>query len=183
MLIPKRCTSPTKAGLYFSNQNATHSYSSMATEVLIGLGANLGKREVSMAVAWELLGQVQGVRTLCLSRFYETAAVSLSSKSAQPMYLNAVGLLETELEPLELLRVMLHIEQRLGRVRTERWGPRTIDLDLLLFGDLALLTDTLTIPHPRMTERRFVLEPAAEIVPEMRHCTSGKTISQLLADL
>jgi len=68
-------------------------------------------------------------------------------------------------------------------VRTERWGPRTIDLDLLLYGELELHTDVLTIPHPRMAERRFVLEPATEIAPDMRHPTCDKTISQLLADL
>ena len=155
----------------------------MATEALIGLGANLGNREENLSRAWELLGQVEGVRTLCLSRFCETEAVTLTPDSVQPKYLNAVGLLETELEPLELLLVMLDIEQQLGRVRTKYWGPRTIDLDLLLFGNLELRTDTLTIPHPRMAERRFVLEPAAEIAPEMQHPTNGKTISQLLAEL
>ena len=155
----------------------------MPTEALIGLGTNLGDREGHLIGAWKLLGQVPGVRTLRLSRLYETKAVTLTPDLAQPMYLNAVGLIETELEPFELLRVMATIEQQLGRVRTERWGPRTIDLDLLLFGELELQTRTLTIPHPRMTERRFVLEPAAEIAPEMRHPTSGKTISQLLAEL
>jgi 2-amino-4-hydroxy-6-hydroxymethyldihydropteridine diphosphokinase len=155
----------------------------MSTEALIGLGANLGNREGNLTCAWELLGQVPGVRTLCLSRFYETEAVTLTPDSEQPMYLNAVGLLETELMPEILLRAMTSIEQQLGRVRTERWGSRTIDLDLLLFGELELQTDALTIPHPRMTERRFVLEPAAEVAPEMRHPTHGKTISQLLTEL
>ncbi|MCL2120050.1 MAG: 2-amino-4-hydroxy-6-hydroxymethyldihydropteridine diphosphokinase [Planctomycetaceae bacterium] len=155
----------------------------MTTKVLIGLGANLGDRAVNLTRAWELLGQLPGVRTLCLSRFDETEAVTLTADSAHPMYLNAAGLLETELQPQELFWAMTNIEYWLGRVRAEHWGPRTIDLDLLLFGDLELQTDRLTIPHPRMTERRFVLEPASEIAPEMRHPVSGKTISQLLAEL
>ena len=155
----------------------------MATQTLIGLGANLGDRAGHLVRAWELLGQVPGVRTLLLSRFYESEAVTLTPDLVQPKYLNAVGLLETELEPLTLFQAMATIEQQLGRMRNERWGPRTIDLDLLLFGELELHTDVLTIPHPRMTERVFVLEPAAEIAPEMQHSTSGKTIMQLLAEL
>ena len=155
----------------------------MATKALIGLGANLGDCADNLTCAWELLGNVSGVRTLRLSRFYETEAVTLSPDLAQPMYLNAVGLLETELEPLELLQAMTNIEQSLGRERTERWGPRTIDLDLLLFNGLEMHTDILTVPHPLIAKRRFVLEPAAEIAPEMRHPTSGKTISHLLAEI
>lgn len=152
-------------------------------ETLIGLGANLGNRESNLTRAWELLGQVPGVQTLRLSRFYETQAVTLASDLVQPMYLNAVGLLETELDPQEIFREMATIEQELGRVRGERWGSRTIDLDLLLYGELVLHTNILTIPHPQMTERRFVLEPAAEIVPDMLHPTRGKTVSQLLVEL
>ncbi|MCL2622642.1 MAG: 2-amino-4-hydroxy-6-hydroxymethyldihydropteridine diphosphokinase [Planctomycetaceae bacterium] len=152
----------------------------MSINALIGLGANLGDREGNLTCAWELLGQVPGVRTLRLSRFYETEAMTLSPGLVQPKYLNAVGLLATELDLCELFDVLTAIERQLGRVRTERWGPRTIDLDLLLFGDREWHTESLTVPHPRMTERRFVLEPAAEIVPEMRHPTVGKTIAQLL---
>ena len=155
----------------------------IAPNALIGLGANLGDRADHLIRAWKLLGNVPGIRTLRLSRFYETEAVTLSTDLVHPMYLNAVGLLETELEPLELFQAMTEIEQTLGRVRTERWGPRTIDLDLLLFGVLEICTDILTIPHPLMTERRFVLEPAAEIAPEMWHPTCAMTISQLLAEL
>jgi 2-amino-4-hydroxy-6-hydroxymethyldihydropteridine diphosphokinase len=155
----------------------------MAIEALIGLGANLGDREGNLTRAWELLGKVPNIRALCLSQFYETEAVTLSSDLVQLPYLNAAGLLETELEPLELLEAMTNIEQKLGRVRRERWGPRTIDLDLLLFGGLEMRSEILTIPHPLMVERRFVLEPAAEIASEMRHPTSGKTVLQLLAEL
>ena len=154
----------------------------MTTQALIGLGANLGDRQANLARAWELLGETPDVRTLRISRFHETEAVTLSPEVEQPPYLNAVGLLETELEPLILLRAMLAIEQKLGRVRTERWGPRTIDLDLLLFGDWVMQSEALTLPHPLMTKRRFVLEPAAEIAPDMRHPISGNTILQLLLD-
>jgi len=155
----------------------------VAHQALIGLGANLGNRADNLNTAWEFLGNVPSVRTLQLSGFYETEAVTLSPDLVQPMYLNAVGVLETELEPLKLFQEMANIEQKLGRVRNERWGPRTIDLDLLLFGELEMHTEILTIPHLLMVERRFVLEPAAEIAPEMRHPTSNKTISQLLAEL
>ena len=155
----------------------------MTTKVLIGLGTNLGDRADNLTIAWKLLGNMPGIRTLQISRYYETQAVTLAPEFVQPAYLNAVGLLETELEPLELFRVMANIEQKLGRVRRERWGPRTIDLDMLLFGDVEICTDILTIPHPLMVERRFVLEPATEIAPEMQHPTCGKTILQLLAEL
>jgi len=162
---------------------ANPEHRSRKSEALIGLGTNLGDREGHLVRAWELLGQVTGVCTLRLSRFYETRAVTLSPDLVQPDYLNAVGLLETELDPHDLYHAMSGIERLLGRVRTERWGPRTIDLDLLLYGDIELHTELLTIPHPRMTERKFVLEPAAEIAPNMQHPTSGKTITQLLSEL
>jgi len=155
----------------------------MSIQTLIGLGANLGDRKTNLTRAWELLDQVPGVHTLCLSRFYETEAVTLTTDLVQPKYLNAVGLLATELDPHELHSAMMVIEQQLGRTRTERWGTRTIDLDLLLYGDLEWKTNSLTIPHPCMTERRFVLVPAAEIAPEMRHPPSGKTMMQLLAEI
>ena len=154
----------------------------MTTQALIGLGSNLGERETYLTRAWEVLGRVSGVVPLCISRFYETEPVLLSPDEMQPKYLNAVGLLETKLQAVELLRTMQGIEEKLGRVRSRQWEARTIDLDLLLFGDLVLQSEELTVPHPRMTERLFALEPAAEIAPDMLHPITKKTISQLLAD-
>jgi len=155
----------------------------MTTQVLIGLGSNLGEREMYLTRAWKLLGETSGVVLLHVSRLYETQPVLVSPDEIQPMYLNAVGLLETKLQPMELLRAMQAIEEKLDRVRTRQWESRTIDLDLLLFGDLVMQSVELTIPHPRMTERLFVLEPAAEVTPDMLHPTTKKTIAQLLSTL
>ena len=153
----------------------------MTTQALIGLGSNLGERETHLTRAWEILGETSGVVPLRISRFYETEPVLFSPDEVQPMYLNAVGLLETELHATELLRAMQALEEKLGRVRTRRWEARTIDLDLLLFGDLIVQSEELIVPHPRMTERLFVLEPAAEIAPDILHPITKKTISQLLS--
>lgn len=106
-------------------------------------------------------------------------------KKDQPRYLNQVFRAETSLGARELLDGLLAIERRLGRVRTpgEKWGPRTIDLDLLLYGDRVIDEPGLTVPHPHMHERRFVLEPLAELVPDARHPVLGKTAAELLAML
>jgi 2-amino-4-hydroxy-6-hydroxymethyldihydropteridine diphosphokinase len=98
-----------------------------------------------------------------MSSIYETAPVGGPDQGA---YLNAVVVVETDLEPRRLLDVMLDVESRMGRVRRERWGPRTIDLDLLLYGDSAVDEPGLTVPHSRLTERRFALEPLLEVWPE-----------------
>ncbi len=97
----------------------------------------------------------------------------------QPDFLNAAAKIVTELKPLELLAVCQSTEQSLKRIRTIRWGPRTIDIDILLYGDLIITSDELTLPHPEMHKREFVLKPLAEIAPEAIHPVNGKTIRQL----
>jgi len=115
------------------------------------------------------------------SRYYETPPVG--GPVAQPAYLNAAAVLQTSLPPQALLAELQKIETDLGRRRLEHWGPRTIDLDLLLYDNLTLAAPNLVIPHPRMAWRRFVLEPAAEVAPEMLHPGTGWTVAELLQHL
>ena len=144
----------------------------------VGLGANLGPKEVTILRAVDLLGATDGIAVLGLSRLRETDPVGVTD---QPMFLNGAVALETVLSPWELLDVLLRIEQELGRVRDdERWGPRTIDLDLLVYGDETLDEPGLRVPHPRLHERRFALEPLADLDPELEIPGLGK-VSQLLA--
>jgi 2-amino-4-hydroxy-6-hydroxymethyldihydropteridine diphosphokinase len=130
----------------------------------VGLGSNLGDREGTVRRAVELLGEAEGIDVAAVSTLRETEPWG---PVEQPPYLNGVAAVETELEPRALLDVLLDVERRLGRVRAagERWGPRTVDLDLLLFGVLVVAEPGLSVPHPRLHERRFVLEPLAELAP------------------
>lgn len=146
----------------------------MPDNVLLALGSNLGPRQKTLEKAWREIGRIPSTETIRISRFYETAAIG--GPVGQPDFLNAVGLVRTLLEPLELLRRLQEIENRNGRVRTEHWGPRTLDIDILLIDDLVLNDSDLIVPHPEMLRRSFVLEPASEIAPEMIHPVTGLSI-------
>ncbi|MEX2142829.1 MAG: pantoate--beta-alanine ligase [Pirellulales bacterium] len=150
-------------------------------QALIALGSNLGDRAAMLDRAVELLRDTGGLAVLRVSRWYETDAVG--GPDGQGPYLNGAALVDTSLDPFALMRALQEIETELGRIRAERWGPRTIDLDLLMYDSLRLEARELTIPHRRMTERRFVLAPATEIAPDMRHPTSGCSVRELLMRL
>jgi 2-amino-4-hydroxy-6-hydroxymethyldihydropteridine diphosphokinase len=140
---------------------------------LIGLGSNRGDRESHLRAAVAALTGTEGVRRLEVSRLRETAPVG---GPPQDPYLNGAARLETRLSPRELLAACLEIERREGRERSVRWGPRTIDLDLLLYADRVLGEADLVVPHPRLLERAFALEPAAEIAAGWVHPLSGRTL-------
>lgn len=143
----------------------------MAVFAYVGLGSNLGDRTAMIAGA---LGRLRPRR---VSSIVETDPVG---KTDQPRFLNAVAEIETDRAPEELLKDLLAVERDLGRVRTERWGPRTIDLDLLLYGDVRMSTPALTLPHPELANRRFVLEGLAELVPDAAVPGLGRTVRDLL---
>jgi 2-amino-4-hydroxy-6-hydroxymethyldihydropteridine diphosphokinase len=143
----------------------------------VGLGANLARREETLLRAVELLGAEDGVEVVALSRLRETDPVGVED---QPRFLNAAVLLETTLGPRELLDVLLRVERELGRVRDgTRWGPRVIDLDLLVYGTEVVDAPGLRVPHPRLHQRRFALEPLAELDPDLEIPGRGK-VSDLL---
>lgn len=147
--------------------------------VLLSLGANLGDRQATLERAATLLrDEALGGEIRC-SAVYETDPVGYRE---QPPFLNIAAAGETCLPPEELHAVCRGIERRLGRRERPRWHEREIDIDILLYGGAVLANETLEIPHPRMTERRFVLEPAAEIAPEMPHPLAGKTLRELAAE-
>jgi 2-amino-4-hydroxy-6-hydroxymethyldihydropteridine diphosphokinase len=144
----------------------------------IALGANLGDRDAALRAAIARLGALGVVEAV--SPFFDTAPVGYTE---QPRFLNAVARLRTDLPPRDLLRGLLAIEASLGRVRTIRWGPRAIDLDLLLYDDVIIDAPELVVPHPRLHERRFVLEPLATLAPDLTHPLLKRTVSALLASV
>jgi len=130
----------------------------------LGLGANLGDRRASIKTALRKLAVQPTIRLARVSSLYETAPVGVTD---QPFFLNLVAAVRTSLSPQALLDILLHIENQMGRVRTERWGPRVIDIDLLLYGGEQIALPGLTVPHPRLRERSFALIPLAEIAPDL----------------
>jgi 2-amino-4-hydroxy-6-hydroxymethyldihydropteridine diphosphokinase len=146
-------------------------------KAVISLGANIGDPKAQMDIAVALLREA--LEVTAISEYFSTKPVS---NIEQPDYLNAICIAESELPALDLLAVLHGIEKTLGRERLERWGPRTIDLDLIQYGSLLSSADELTLPHPRAHERRFVLEPWHSIDPEAILLTHGK-ISELLEQL
>jgi len=144
----------------------------------IGLGSNMGDKLANCHQALKHLGRLGTIRKV--SSFYSTAPVGFE---VQDDFINAVAALETDLTPQALLAECLAIEKELGRRRIITWGPRTIDIDILLYGDLVINEPGLALPHPLMQKRRFVLTPFAEIAPEVRHPVLHKTIAELLNEL
>ncbi len=153
----------------------------MTTPVWISLGSNLGDRRAILDDALVLLKQTPGVVVSAVSSYHETQPVG--GPASQGLFLNAAARLETSLTPHELLDATHSIENQLGRVRTVRWGERTLDLDLLIFGEESVEEQGLILPHPRLAVRRFVLQPLAEIAPNVIDSRTGMKILDLLANL
>jgi 2-amino-4-hydroxy-6-hydroxymethyldihydropteridine diphosphokinase len=148
---------------------------------LVGAGSNLGDRAENLNAAAKQIGNHPQVDVVAISPFYRTSPVG--GPGGQEDFLNAALRLDTSLAPDAMMRFLLEVERRLGRRRTQRWGSRTIDLDILLYDRESIDSPGLTIPHPRMAFRRFVLEPAAEIAAELLHPELGWTVGRLLEHL
>jgi 2-amino-4-hydroxy-6-hydroxymethyldihydropteridine diphosphokinase len=143
----------------------------------LSLGSNLGDRAANLRAALRHLESYK-LRIVRLSALLETKALDLAD---QPDFLNVAVEIDTELFPLQLLRLIARIENAMGRQRRVPKGPRVIDIDILLYGNFVVHTPKLAIPHPRMTERRFVMEPMVELAPDLRHPVSKKTMREILA--
>ena len=148
----------------------------LLTESAIALGSNIGDSLRTLEAAIETLAQTPGISLSAKSSWYKTKPVG----PPQPDYLNGCAILQVEMNPQMLLETLLQIEQQFGRIRQERWGPRLLDLDLLLYDGLVLDTPNLQIPHPRMKERAFVLVPLTEIAPDWVEPISGSAIKDLV---
>lgn len=153
----------------------------MNTDVVIALGSNLGDRLANLRAGVAGLAACDEIEITGVSRLYETAPVG--GPADQGAYLNAALTAHTSLPPRDLLALMHRVEARRERARVVHWGPRTLDLDLLVYGDLVSDDPSLCLPHPRQHERRFVLVPVCDVAPDLVHPALGRTMRDLLADL
>lgn len=149
-------------------------------KAFVGLGSNLGERELQIRRAVDELAKIPRTTLVRVSSLYDTDPVG---EVEQPAFLNAVAWLETELSPRELLWNLLLIEQRMGRVRAQKWGPRKIDLDLLFHGSTVLEEPDLVVPHPEAHKRAFVLAPLVELDPDFVHPVTNETVAKTLRRL
>ena len=147
-------------------------------DVYLGLGSNLGDQQANLERAVELLGQ--RLDMVKMSSVYETEPVGYED---QPMFLNAVCRVKTDIGPLQLLSLVKGIEASMGRVPGFTDGPRLIDIDIILYGDMVMMDPELTIPHPRMAQRAFVLIPLLEIAPGLVHPFSGESVEEMVANV
>jgi 2-amino-4-hydroxy-6-hydroxymethyldihydropteridine diphosphokinase len=161
-------------GFVLERWQGKQQYQAVHKVVYLSLGSNLGNREANLRTAIEKLKEIGN--PVAVSAFYETEPVEVQS---QPWFLNCAVKLDTEKMPRQLIAAILALEQEMGRQRKQQKGPRTIDIDILLFGSSVIEIPSLTVPHPRMHERRFVLEPLAEIAPDARHPVFKRTIREL----
>ena len=148
--------------------------------VYIGFGSNIGDQLAHIQNAIHALSKTEGITLRKISSIYKTDPVGYE---AQAQFLNGVAAIQTNLPPISLLHTLKNIETEVGRQHRIRWGPREIDLDILIYGDLCLQTEKLIIPHPEMHLRRFVLVPLAEIAPDVMHPVFQETIQTLLEHL
>jgi len=166
--ISGNVSTPTMASLGKSKAKGRTSMSEREAKwvtAYLSLGANLGNKQETIGQALKELAAQPTIKVVAVSSLYQTTPVGLTD---QPDFLNAAAAIQTTLTPQELLAHILQLEQQLGRVRTVRWGPRTIDIDILTFGSEEVNQPKLTIPHPRLAERLFALVPLAEIAPDLR---------------